>query len=487
MRGDGYGSVSRRRFVRLTAAAAAAAAAGALPALGSCGEISEPGDREGRSPLPAPGNLALSGAMLAAAPGVAAIADGESSVAWLFNGSAPGPTLRARRGSQAQLRLINQLPDPTVVHWHGLLVPAEADGHPRSTIGAGATLDYAFPIVQRAATLWYHPHAHHRTAEQIQRGLAGFLIVSDDEEDGLGLPAGPQEILLLLQDREGDADAAYAYAPTAADHHGGMLRGVAFGNGVRRPTLDVAGTRYRFRVVNGSHARVYRLGLDTGAPLTLIGNDGGLLPAPAEATSVYLGVGERIDFLVDFAGMAAGTRLMLKSLPFATPAAPARWPQGAEIELLELVRVGPTGTPAAPLPSVLSSVPSLGAPATERTFAFQSTADAGMHRINDLSFDMNRIDLEVPFGQVERWVFTNDSTLPHPVHLHGTHFQVTSRTGGRGVLYPWEAGWKDTVLVMPLERVEVLVQFSAYPGLFLLHCHNLQHEDLGMMLNVQVV
>jgi FtsP/CotA-like multicopper oxidase with cupredoxin domain len=97
------------------------------------------------------------------------------------------------------------------------------------------------------------------------------------------------------------------------------------------------------------------------------------------------------------------------------------------------------------------------------------------------------VDEQIPLGQVERWVFTNDSTLPHPVHLHGTHFQVESRIGGRNVVYPYEAGWKDTVLLMPLETVSVLVRFDRYPGIFPLHCHNLQHEDMGMMLNIEVL
>lgn len=484
---DRAGRLSRRSFVRLTAGAAAAAAVGGLPALASCGESQEPGDPAARSPLVRAPELAAAGAVLTAAPGTAGIAEGVSGAAWLFNGALPGPTVRARRGDTARLQLRNQLPDPTIVHWHGLVVPEEADGHPRHAIGAGATFDYEFPILQRAGTYWYHPHAHHRTAEQVQRGLAGFFIVSDAEEEALGLPSGSDEVLLLLQDRDGDPAAAFAYAPDATDLHGGMLRGVPFGNGVRRPALEVAGRRYRFRVLNASHARVFRLALDTGSPLTLIGNDGGLLPAPAAVSSVDLGVGERIDFLVDFSGLPAGQRLMLRSLAFSLPANGERWPQGIAMDLLELVRTGNAAAPAPPLPAALSSVAPLGPAVAERTFAFQSSAGAAMHRVNELSFAMDRVDVEIPLGQVERWRFVNDSDLPHPVHLHGTQFQVAGRTGGRGMVQPWEAGWKDTVLVLPLETVDVLVRFDAYRGLFLLHCHNLQHEDMGMMLNVAVV
>ena len=178
---------------------------------------------------------------------------------------------------------------------------------------------------------------------------------------------------------------------------------------------------------------------------------------------------------------------MLKSLPFSLPSGPdGQYPQGLEMNLLELVCTGGGGANDPPLPAVLSSVPRLAAAgAPEREFVFRSTED--MHLINGRSFEMNRVDEQIPLGQVERWLFLNDSALPHPVHLHGSHFQVVSRSGGRNLVFPYEAGWKDTVLVMPLETVEVLVQFDRYRGIFPLHCHNLQHEDMGMMLNVEVI
>ena len=272
--------LSRRRFLHVAAAGAAALASSSVPALSSCDPATGPENGErARSPLAMPATLSVAAASLVAAPGTARIAGHESSSAWLFNGLLPGPTIRARRDEQARIRLLNQLPEPTIVHWHGVLVPAYADGHPRYAIDPGASFDYQFPIVQRAGTFWYHPHAHHRTAGQIQRGLAGFFIIADEEEDALGLPSGPREIVLMLQDRDGDAAAAFNYAPTTADLRTGMLRDVPFGNGVRLPTLRVSGQRYRFRVLNASHARVYLLALDNGASLSVIGNDGGLLPS----------------------------------------------------------------------------------------------------------------------------------------------------------------------------------------------------------------
>jgi blue copper oxidase len=479
-------ALTRRRFLRLAAGAGALIATGGAPALSSCDNLpSEPGSGA-RSPLLRPATLSALAASLTASVGVARMAGGASATAWLFNGLLPGPTIRARRGDRARIRLLNQLAEPTIVHWHGLLVPASADGHPRDAIAPGASLGYEFPIVQRAGTFWYHPHAHHHTAGQIHRGLAGFFIVEDEEEDALGLPSGSREILLLLQDREGDGAAAFGYAPTEADLHAGMLGNVPFGNGVRLPTLSVSGARYRFRVLNASQARVYRLALDNGASLTVIGNDGGLLPSAVEVESVYLGVGERIDFLVDFGAFPAGARLMLKSLPFSLPSASGdRYPQGLEMDLLELVRTEGEGGSEPPLPAMLSTVPPLVPTASNRRFVLSSTDREDMHQINGRAFDMNRVDEQVPLGQVERWVFHNDSTLPHPVHLHGTHFQLVARIGGRNTVYPYEAGWKDTALVMPLETVEVIVAFDHYRGIFPMHCHNLQHEDMGMMLNVE--
>jgi FtsP/CotA-like multicopper oxidase with cupredoxin domain len=157
------------------------------------------------------------------------------------------------------------------------------------------------------------------------------------------------------------------------------------------------------------------------------------------------------------------------------------------MDLLQLVRAEGAGEGDLPLPGILSSLLGLGAAAAERTFVLRSTNHGEMHQINGRSFDMDRVDEQIPMGQVERWVFRNESALPHPVHLHGTHFQVESRIGGRNTVFPYEAGWKDTVLVMPLETVAVLVVFDRYRGIYPLHCHNLQHEDQGMMLNVEVV
>jgi FtsP/CotA-like multicopper oxidase with cupredoxin domain len=194
--------------------------------------------------------------------------------------------------------------------------------------------------------------------------------------------------------------------------------------------------------------------------------------------------------LLDLRALRIGDRLMLRSAAFTMQGGMGFMGganlQGQPLELLEfrVSRQVDDGTviPAA-LPAV--SLPDPGAAVRERTFVFESFQMN--HTINGREFAMTRDDVTVPFGETELWTFENASGLPHPVHLHATHFRVLSRTGGRGQLLPWEAGRKDTVLLHPFESVRVAVQFTAQRGLFLLHCHNLEHEDMGMMQNIRVV
>ncbi|HEY0673859.1 MAG TPA: multicopper oxidase domain-containing protein [Longimicrobiales bacterium] len=484
------GGLDRRSFLRLAASGLAAGAAGASITLVSCDDTPvDVGRHDGRrAALRPPPDMPVGSATLIAAPGASSIGSTELYAAWLFNGQLPGTTLRARRGDDARIRLLNQLPEETIVHWHGLIVPELADGHPRNAIQPGAHYDYAFPIIQRAGTYWYHTHAHHRTAGQIQRGLAGFFIVSDEQEDALDLPRGEREVLLMLQDRSSDAANPFDYAPSGTDHLTGLLGDTPFGNGIRLPRLDVSANRYRLRVLNASHARVYRLALSNDLPLIIVGNDGGLLSAPVECSSVFLGVGERVDMLIDLAPLAVGQSIMLSSLPFDTPTAGERFPQGMPLDLLELVIAQPSDGRDGMVPAMLSNpgVPDEGAVAATRDFVLSSRSNGADHLINGMPFDMTRVDERIELGVTERWRFHNDSSLPHPVHLHGTPFRIMARSGGRNVVYPYEAGWKDTTLVMPLETVEVLVRFENYRGVFPLHCHNLQHEDMGMMMNVEV-
>lgn len=417
------------------------------------------------NPLPVPDEVPASLPTLTCAPASVDMGDGRLRGVLAYNGQFPGPTWIARTGEQVTTTMINGLNEPTITHWHGLVVNAANDGHPRYAVGPGGTHTYTFPIVQRAGLNFYHPHPDLLTGKQVCLGLAGAFIIRDDEEDGLSLPAGPYEVPLHLRDASFDSAGNLVYSPTSS----GFKGKVPLVNGTLNPALSVDRSVYRLRVVNGANARVFRLALSDGSPFTVIGNDGGLLGGPVTVSEVLLGMAERLDLLVDFGKYSAGQTVSLQCLS-------ARW------NLLQFRVTGIGGMAYTP-PSHLSYVERLSGPSQPtRTFTFD-----GMSRINGKIYDMDRIDFTVPFGTTERWRFKTGGNAPHPVHVHGASFQVVSRTGGRGRLFPWEGGWKDTVLLNDKETVDVLIRFSTYRGLYLLHCHQLEHEGSGMMANFEVV
>jgi blue copper oxidase len=416
-------------------------------------------------PLQVPDTTPPGTPLLDCAPAMVDLGDGKPRGVLAYNGRFPGPTWVARRGDRVTTRLHNGLAEPTITHWHGLIVDPANDGGPRAAIGTGQAYDYDFSIVQRAGLSFYHAHPDVLTGKQVCRGLAGAFVIRDDEEDVLGLPAAPYELPLVIRDASFDAAGNLAYNPTSSGFKGKF----PLVNGTLNPKLSVDRGVYRFRVLNGSNARVFRLALSNGAAFKVIGNDGGLLEHPASLTEVVLSMGERLDLLVDFGALTAGQTLALRCLD-------ARW------NLLQFVGTGSWGVAYTP-PANLSYVAPLSGPSQPtRTFTFD-----GMSRINGQMYEMNRLDFSVPFGVTERWRFKTGGNAPHPVHVHGASFQVVSRSGGRGKLFPWEAGWKDTVLLGDKETVDVLIRFENYRGWYLIHCHQLEHESAGMMSNFEVV
>ena len=456
----------RRTFVQTTAVAAGLLSAGIAPfALAAKGGNSG-GGQTVRNPLRIPPTIAPGGAALTAAPASVNLGGGKLSSVLAYNGFFPGPTFRANNGDVADIAFTNGLSAESTIHWHGMIVPSVADGHPMDAVMPGAGYAYQFPVAQRACLNWYHPHPHMMTGEQVALGLAGAFIVNDVEETALNLPSGLYEVPLILRDADFDKSGNLTYTAKSS----GFLGKTPLVNGTLSPQLQVDTAIYRFRVLNGANARVFRLALSNGAPLVVIGNDGGLLDtAPAPVAEIEFGPGERLDILVDFRGLAVGDKVMLRCLS-------AGW------DLLEFA-VERAVMVAGEIPSgALSTITPLADPVLTREFSFD-----GMSRINGKVYDMHRIDFQVPLEQTERWRFKTGGNAPHPVHVHGASFQVVSRTGGRGRVLPWERGWKDTVLLLDGETVDVLIRFEAYRGLYVMHCHKLEHEDMGMMANFQVV
>jgi blue copper oxidase len=416
-----------------------------------------------RYPLKFPSVVSPSGLVLDSKLATSDLGGGLISNVWAYNGQFPGPTIRANRGDAVSIQLQNHLPEETITHWHGMIVDHDNDGQPMHAIAPGTVFNYNYTINQRAALNFYHPHPHMLTGKQVYLGQAGAFIINDAEEAGLNLPSGAYEIPLIIRDATLDNNNNLSYKPAA----GGMFGKIPLVNGTRSPYLNVERAVYRFRILNGANSRIFGLALGNNAAMRLIGNDGGLLAASVDLNRIDMANGERTDVLIDFRSYANGTKLMLRDLR-------AGW------DLLEF-RIESTSVTGS-YPVTNSSVIPLTNPVNTREFSFDA-----MSKINGKEYDMNRIDWTVPFGVTERWRFKTNGNAPHPVHVHGASFQVISRTGGRNQLFPWEAGWKDTVLLEDSETVDVLVRFDSFRGIYLLHCHKLEHEDMGMMANFEVI
>ncbi|MFG2056093.1 multicopper oxidase family protein [Micromonospora sp. NPDC048930] len=417
------------------------------------------------------------------------IVPGLTTQAWTYDGTFPGPTLVARSGRRVVVRHRNELPEPSVVHLHGGHTPADSDGYPMDVVlptGIGrhhdhhayrdvahGFRDHTYPMAQRAATLWYHDHRHGATGPAVWRGLAGFHLVHDDEEDALGLPSGDRDVPLMITDRSFAADGSFHYPASIHDSHmNGLLGDVILVNGAPWPVLETVPARYRLRLLNASNARRYRLALDPpprgGRGLVQIGADGGLLARPARHDTIDIAPAERFDVVVDFARYRPGTRVRLVN----------RLGAGATAEVMRFDVTSGTGRDESVVPERLSTIDTLnpGQAVATRTFHFQLRPDRGW-TINGLPYRAGRALARPRLGTTEIWRLISD--FHHPVHVHLDPFQVLGRNNGAPG--PYDQGWKDTVDLRPSEAVEIAVRFTGHAGTFMLHCHNLEHEDMAMM------
>lgn len=450
----------------------------------------------------------------------ASVRDGAAESLQVLDGSYLGPIFRVKHGQRIQVKLKNELPDPTIIHWHGLRIPEGMDGHPRYAIAPGKTFDYDFTVQNRAGMYWFHPHPHQLTGQQAYYGLAGLFIVSDEEENALGLPSGEYDLPLVIQDRLFDATNRMVYMVNGMmDQMTGFLGDTILVNGKPDTILDVKASVYRLRLLNGSNSRIYKLAWQDGTPLAVIATDGGLLEAPITRDYVMLAPGERVELWVDF---STRNDAKLVSLAFdgggstggmmggGMMGGGSTLPNGVPLDILR-VRVGEKGEPVSPLPQRLSSIARHrmeDAVNGKNPRSFTLAMQGMIHTINGRVFEMDAVanDEIVRLGDLEVWEFVNleggggggmgmmNMEMPHPMHMHGVQFQVVERQIDRNFRKQYEQvsagfvdeGWKDTVLVMPGESVKVLVRFEVFAGTYLYHCHNLEHEDAGMMRNYRV-
>jgi spore coat protein A, manganese oxidase len=406
----------------------------------------------------------------------ATILPGRRTTIWGYDGIFPGPTIRAQAGRRVVVRQTNALPEETVVHLHGGHVPASSDGHPRDAIAPGASRDYVYPNSQEAATLWYHDHALLKTAGHIWKGLAGVYLIGDEAEAALGLPGGEYDIPLLVQDRRFNADGSFYYpSPGAPEAVNGLVGDVMLVNGAPQPYLKVANRKYRFRLLNGSNAQTMTFALQWGAttvPLTQIASDAGLLPAPIARPTIALGQAERAEVIVDFAAFPLGAQLVLVNT--------AGGPGTTEVLRFDVARNEPDPSALPPILRPFTPLDPATATATRNVILVRDP-QSGRWTLGGYGYDPARIDAQVTLGATEIWQFVNADTVPHPMHLHHSPFQILDRNGVRPSATSGEIGWKDTVTVAPGETVRVIVRFTDHVGTFLFHCHHLEHEDHEMM------
>ena len=378
-----------------------------------------------------------------------------------LNGGVPGPLIEAEVGDTLRARLTNNLPQPTTIHWHGLRVPAEMDGTEavQPPVQPGESFEYVFTVPD-AATFWYHSHVNE--TEQLERGLYGALVVRGPEE-----PEVDRERVLLLDDLKLDENGELAPFGDHQELHEGREGDVLLVNGREQPELEMAaGQVERWRIVNAANTRFVRLSIGE-RPFSVIGTDGGLVPAPLEATEILLTPGERADLAVG--PFSEGEVFEIVGLPYDRGRGEPRRDRFATL------RVGAAAPSRAQIRDSLRKIEPLAGPNAEpnRTIDMKALMHGGEHQRDD----------PVRVGELQVWDLVNETSQDHPFHLHGFFFQVVSENGEP----PAMLAWKDTVNVPRKQRVRVAWLPDDRPGEWMYHCHILEHHAMGMMAHFQVV
>ncbi|HEY7296342.1 MAG TPA: multicopper oxidase CueO [Xanthobacteraceae bacterium] len=447
-----------------------------------------------------------------------------------INGPYLGPAVRVRRGEKVVAQVSNGLRENITMHWHGLIIPGAADGGPHRVIPPGKQWQTELSIDQPAATLWFHPHYYPSTAQEVIKGLAGLLIVDDDEIARLPLPSqwGIDDIPLILQDRRLTPDGQFSDRMNIVAVTNGYIGDTALVNGARYPQAHTARGWLRLRILNGSNARSYALAASDGRSLYVIASDGGLLESPVEIKQLLVHVGERFEILVDARDGSAfdlitlpNSQEIMRLPPFDRP--------------LPLLTIRPDGADGrGQLPSKLAALPSLTNPlppvsqqlvmnmfkdmqgmmALKRA-GLMDTAQNGRpnpevvarvvslivnepalaqgeqlsaNGVNGKPFSLGRIDFAAARNEYLRWrIAEGTDRMLHPVHVHGCQFRIVSQDGKPPE--PHRAGWKDIAPISAGGVTEILLRFphpANRDSPYMVHCHILEHEDSGMMAQFTV-
>ena len=402
--------------------------------------------------------------------------EGINTATYGISASYLGQTLLMRNGNEVAINYTNKLSVDTTMHAHGLHVPASMDGTAHQTIQPNTTWTATYTINQEASTNWYHSHAMHKTAEQVYKGLAGLIIIEDDNSDSLDLPKryGIDDIPLVLQDRafvNGQID----YSPSMRETMRGYIADTFIANGAIQPSVSVEAKEIRFRILNGSNATIYNLGFSDGRAFKQIATDGAFLENPVTITRLLLSPAERAEIVIDLS-QDFNQALSLQEFNYGKTFLNININQSANI--------------VTTLPNTLNSLTRFNPLDAVNTRRFVLGGKRGVLTINSVAMDMAVINERVPLNQIEIWEIQNDMMIDHNFHIHATHFMLLERNGSSANILANEKGYKDVALVPANGSIKIILKMIDYSNAsvpYMYHCHILEHEDAGMMGQFVVV
>lgn len=404
------------------------------------------------------------------------IAPGKTIEAWGYNKQLPGPELKAYVGDTLVVRLTNLLEEPTLIHWHGLRIPAAMDGTDvvQKPLAPGEVFEYRF-VLPDAGTFWYHSHANETV--QMERGMYGSLIVEDATD-----PVFDGEKVLMIDDMKLDSENEFTkpgwLVPHIMERHDGREGNTLLINGKENSVLDIAaGQTERWRIINSSSARYFTLYLG-GKEFKIIGTDGGLLEHARSLTEVLITPGERVDIAVG--PFEEAETILLESLRYSrsTFLRPKR-------QQFASINVGAPKTSIAYLPETLRVIEPLAGQDAEITRKVRLSVGPSLTDGMDflINGEVHVHDKPVKVGELQIWEVSNTSLMDHPFHLHGFFFQVIEENG-KGSEY---MAWKDTINLPPRSKLKIAWMPDNRPGRWMYHCHIIEHHAAGMMAHFELV
>jgi bilirubin oxidase len=417
---------------------------------------------------------------------------GQQTITGAINGDFWGPTLIMYKGDTVRMNVKNSLNDSTTIHWHGMHLPAVMDGGPHQVIPSGTTWKPYWKVSNNAATYWYHPHLHEKTAEHLTKGIGGFIIVRDAQEAALALPRtyGVDDIPLMLTSRRYDANNQFVYTNVA---YGDYL----LVNGTSNAQVNLPKQFVRLRILNAETERGYNLGFSDNRTFYIIANDGGLLNAPVPVTRVKLMVGERIEILVNLGNDPIGSSFDLKAynsaqtfgFPGGEPS--TNGPFGSLLNNLDfpvlrcnIIAANSSAITTLPTTLVNNTYWSTASATVNRSITVTGGQGPVPFTLNNTPFQIGTINQTINLNAIEKWTITNNNIFGHTFHIHDVEFKIVERNGSASAVGAHESGWKD-VLYLPInENVSFVARFDDYADPihpFMYHCHFSNHEDGGMM------